>query len=118
MHAALVLYALSFAIPATTQEATSTHANWPMIGGTPGNTHYSSLRQINRSNVAKLKLAWSYETGEPGGLDLVRREQPGQHDIKSLAHHIASNVPTTFTPCALLGWRLATTLVLSISPFF
>jgi glucose dehydrogenase len=69
MHAALILYALSIAIPAIPQEATSTHTNWPMIGGTPGNTHYSGLRQINRSNVAKLKLAWSYETGEPGGLE-------------------------------------------------
>jgi quinoprotein glucose dehydrogenase len=50
-----------------------THAHaqddWPMIGGTSGNSHYSSLRQINRSNIAQLKVAWSFDTGEPGGLE-------------------------------------------------
>ncbi|QNI38421.1 PQQ-binding-like beta-propeller repeat protein [Edaphobacter sp. 4G125] len=39
------------------------------MGATPGNSHYSALRQINRSNVAQLKVAWSYDTGEPGGLE-------------------------------------------------
>lgn len=29
---------------------------------------YSSLTQINRSNVGQLELAWSYDTGESGGL--------------------------------------------------
>jgi glucose dehydrogenase len=40
-----------------------------MIGGTPGNSHYSSLKQINRSNVQKLQMAWKFETGQPGGLE-------------------------------------------------
>jgi glucose dehydrogenase len=47
----------------------SAHINWAVIGATPGNTHYSSLKQINRSNVSRLKIAWSFETGEPGGLE-------------------------------------------------
>src|SRR6266852_3329333 len=30
--------------------------------------HYSILAQINRANVKKLAVAWSFDTGEPGGL--------------------------------------------------
>ena len=50
------------------QDAVQTTANWTINGGTPGNTHYSALKQIDRSNVSKLKLAWKFETGESGGL--------------------------------------------------
>ena len=39
-----------------------------MWDGSPENQHYSSLAQINRSNVKQLQLAWSYDTGEKGGL--------------------------------------------------
>jgi glucose dehydrogenase len=42
--------------------------DWPVYGGGPENTHYSPLTQINRSNVAQLQVAWSFDTGEPGGL--------------------------------------------------
>jgi len=44
-------------------------ADWPVYGGQPANQHYSSLTQINRSNVNKLRVAWTYETGEDGGLE-------------------------------------------------
>jgi quinoprotein glucose dehydrogenase len=39
-------------------------AEWPYYGGDPGGTRYSPLSQINRSNVARLKRAWVYHTGE------------------------------------------------------
>ncbi len=42
--------------------------DWPIYGGTPENNHYSPLTQINRSNVQRLKVAWSFDTEEPGGL--------------------------------------------------
>jgi quinoprotein glucose dehydrogenase len=42
--------------------------DWPVWGGDPENTHYSKLAQINRENVKKLALAWTFDTGEPGGL--------------------------------------------------
>ena len=37
-------------------------------GGGPAQTRYSPLTQINRANVAKLEVAWTYDTGEPGAL--------------------------------------------------
>ncbi len=37
---------------------------WLHYGGDAGGTHYSPLRQVDRSNVGQLELAWSYRTGE------------------------------------------------------
>src|SRR6266436_494747 len=42
--------------------------DWPAYGGSVENTHYSTLAQINRTNVKKLGVAWTFDTGEPGGL--------------------------------------------------
>jgi glucose dehydrogenase len=42
--------------------------DWPAYGGAPENNHYSSLAQINRSNVKRLAVAWSFDTHEEGGL--------------------------------------------------
>jgi glucose dehydrogenase len=38
--------------------------DWPVYGGDPGGTRYSTLKQINRANVATLKPAWTYHTGD------------------------------------------------------
>ena len=40
--------------------------DWPVYGGQKADDHYSPLRQINRSNVSKLRVAWTYDTGEKG----------------------------------------------------
>lgn len=42
--------------------------DWPMYGGTIENNHYALLKQINRKNVKRLQVAWSFDTGESGGL--------------------------------------------------
>ena len=38
--------------------------DWPTYGGAPGGGHYSRLAQINLKNVAHLKRAWTYHTGD------------------------------------------------------
>lgn len=43
-------------------------SEWPVWGGNFDNTHYSPLTQINRDTVKQLGVAWSYDTGEEGGL--------------------------------------------------
>src|SRR5438105_106868 len=41
---------------------------WSFYGGTPDGIRYSSLTQINPSNVSQLQVAWTYDCGEgPGG---------------------------------------------------
>jgi len=37
---------------------------WSAYGHDAGGTRYSPLEQINKSNVSKLKVAWTYQTGE------------------------------------------------------
>jgi quinoprotein glucose dehydrogenase len=41
--------------------------NWPAYGGGPAEIRYSSLKQINRSNVARLQVAWTYDTADGPG---------------------------------------------------
>ncbi len=56
---------LAFAIAST---ATQQQTDWPSYGGGPNGIRYSSLSQINRSNVSQLQVAWTYDCGEgPGG---------------------------------------------------
>lgn len=43
-------------LPALAQDA----VEWRSYGGDAGNTHYSSLEHVNRSNVGELTLAWRY----------------------------------------------------------
>ncbi len=42
--------------------------DWRAYNGGIDGDHYSALAQINRSNVARLRIAWQYDTGEKGGL--------------------------------------------------
>jgi glucose dehydrogenase len=44
------------------------NVDWPVYGGESTNNHYSSLTQINRRNVAKLRVAWTLDTHETGGM--------------------------------------------------
>lgn len=42
----------------------SNYSSWNQYGGSPDSAQYSSLNQINRQNVSRLKAAWSYPTGD------------------------------------------------------
>ncbi len=37
---------------------------WPVYGGSPENIRYSRLKQIDASNVQRLQVAWTFETGD------------------------------------------------------
>jgi quinoprotein glucose dehydrogenase len=41
-----------------------THAGWRDYAGDADGAQYSSLDQVNRSNVGQLRVAWSYATGD------------------------------------------------------
>jgi glucose dehydrogenase len=42
--------------------------DWPVYGGEAENDRYSALTQINRGNVKRLRVAWTFDTHEAGGL--------------------------------------------------
>jgi glucose dehydrogenase len=60
----LLLFSFVFGLAAAKAQDASASKDWPAYGGGPGATHYSELTQINRSNVAKLKVAWTFDTGD------------------------------------------------------
>ena len=67
---ALVLVCGTAAAALTAQRparATSTSLKWG-YGGGPEQRRYSPLKQINRGNVKRLAVAWTYDTGEPGAM--------------------------------------------------
>src|SRR5207253_3928627 len=49
------------------RNAGKTGEEWLTYGLTPGETRYSPLKQIDRSNVSRLGLSWSYDIGMGGG---------------------------------------------------
>jgi membrane-bound PQQ-dependent dehydrogenase (glucose/quinate/shikimate family) len=57
----LTLVSLAFC---TTNGQVPSESDWPNYGNDPGGMRHSSLTQINRENVAKLKVAWIFDTGD------------------------------------------------------
>lgn len=51
-----------------TKLAKGERADWPAYGGSVEQDRYSPLKQINRDNVRQMKVAWTYDTAEEGGL--------------------------------------------------
>ncbi|MEZ4416364.1 MAG: PQQ-binding-like beta-propeller repeat protein [Gemmatimonadota bacterium] len=39
-------------------------SDWPVYGGNDDHTHYSTLSQISPDNVARLEVAWTFDTGD------------------------------------------------------
>lgn len=50
------------------QTPAATYRTWTAYGGGPEQLRYSSLDQINRSNVKQLQQAWIWDSEETGGL--------------------------------------------------
>ena len=72
------------------------NADWPITGGEPGNTRYSPLTQIDRANVASLRVAWRYRSG-----DLPE----GQSQIQATPIVIGGTLYTTTPALAVVALR-------------
>src|SRR5688500_2029906 len=46
---------------------------WPGYGNGPDNSRFFASRQINKSNVTQLQVAWTYPHGETGSAPIVVR---------------------------------------------
>jgi quinoprotein glucose dehydrogenase len=60
---------LVWALASIAQAQSTADSGWPNYGNDAGGSRYSPLTQINRANVAELKVAWTYRTG---ALDVQR----------------------------------------------
>lgn len=63
--------------PRTTESAPTSArdvaAEWPAYGGDPQGTRYSTVAEISRDNVADLRVAWTFRTGETPAAAPTRR---------------------------------------------
>ncbi len=66
IHATRYAPLLACAALLTPRASAASGAEWSEYLGGPDRSHYSALDQINRSNVASLKVAWEYHTGDFG----------------------------------------------------
>ena len=71
---AYVLYPSDLSSPLSAQTARSAaakpaapHTTWSDYGGGADASQYSALKQINRTNVNTLQVAWTYPTGDASG---------------------------------------------------
>src|SRR2546426_1122304 len=55
----VIAFAVVLGLAATAQA----QSGWPVYGGDPGNTRYSTLTQINPGDVKNLKVAWVLQLG-------------------------------------------------------
>ena len=64
--AAITTLAIFAAASLSAQRAVPTtgYRDWKAYGGGPENTRYSALRQIDRDNVGKLEVAWTFDTDD------------------------------------------------------
>src|SRR5258708_36496816 len=70
LFGAILLFSLSRVSTQTaaTRQQSENPTEWSSYGGVPDGIRYSSLTQINRSNVSQLQVAWTFDCGEgPGG---------------------------------------------------
>jgi len=55
-----------FCLVATQLRAEQNHKVWKDYGGGPDSSHFVALDQIDKSNVSRLQVAWTYPTGDDG----------------------------------------------------
>ncbi|PYO05210.1 MAG: pyrrolo-quinoline quinone [Gemmatimonadetes bacterium] len=83
--------------------------DWRTTGGDPGNSRYSPLDQINRKNVATLRLAWIHHTG-----DLT----PNRSEIQATPIVVDGVLYTTTPALAAIALRADSgTLIWRFDPF-
>ena len=63
-------------LSAATSIAESPRGQWQYYGGDAGSTKYSSLAQIDASNVGSLQIAWTWNSPD-NLLGTQTRERPG-----------------------------------------
>ena len=74
LASALLLVSCSGARLPASDAADVAIANWPYYGGDAGGSRYSKLSQINKSNVANLRIAWEFHTGDVSDGSANRRK--------------------------------------------
>ncbi|GAC1515718.1 MAG: glucose/quinate/shikimate family membrane-bound PQQ-dependent dehydrogenase [Gemmatimonadaceae bacterium] len=95
---ALAAFAMARATAAAQQ------VDWPTASGDQGARRWSAVADIDRSNVARLRVAWTWKTGErtiPAGVD-QKPARPGLFEASPVVIHDTLYVATPYAAVAAL----------------
>ncbi|HEX7458966.1 MAG TPA: hypothetical protein VF301_11065, partial [Ginsengibacter sp.] len=56
-----IILIIAFSCKTSVKES---YKNWNVYGGTKDAMHYSSLTEVDTTNVSRLQVAWTYHTGD------------------------------------------------------
>ena len=101
-----VRYSLPLVIAATLHaQVPARHpVEWPVYGGGPESMRYSSLTEINRDNVTRLKVAWTFDVSD--GIESSELEvNPIVVDGVLYATTVSLNVVALDAATGKLRWR-------------
>src|ERR1022692_1600069 len=62
-----IRYRILLSFTAITILSAAGRHDWPAYGGGPAGIRYSDLKQIGRTNVHLLEVAWTYDTADGAG---------------------------------------------------
>jgi hypothetical protein len=60
----LLAVATATVLPLALHRVPPPRGDWPAYGGDAGGSRFSPLTQVRRANVAALRVAWTFHTGE------------------------------------------------------
>ena len=94
----------------TTPTYTTTADDWPVYGGDQGGTKFSALAEVDRSNVHRLEVAWTWRSGEepvPGPRRAVAVEnvRPGRFEGTPIAINDTLYVSTSYSRVVALDGK-------------
>ena len=91
LRAASILAAVTARTP---DSSAGDRSSWEAYGGDAGGSGYSDLRQIERSNVAQLEVAWTFRTGDVS--DGTRYERKSKFEATPIVLNGVMYVGTPF----------------------
>lgn len=72
LKAFVALALIIFVFPSCTSKNDKIYTTWQQYGGNKESNHYSSLTQIDTSNVSQLQVAWTYHTGDADSMTQIQ----------------------------------------------
>src|SRR5665647_2428022 len=64
LHHLLIFFIITILLFSCKTSTKESYKNWYVYGGTKDAMHYSSLTEVDSSNVGQLQVAWEYHTGD------------------------------------------------------
>ena len=62
--APFLLWLITSTFAHTQDVSVTASTDWPAYGGGPAQIRYSTLKQIDRANASRLRVAWTFDTGD------------------------------------------------------